>query len=390
MTQLPLLRDDRWDHLAELVDHNKPLSRLCYAAAHVVMNESYSGIDHTLDKPGSAKEIAEHVDWRSTMAVRSSIASSGMGIAEAMDTAQRFSLGWDSARELIKQTGNLGVRFCAGASTDHLDLVEKTSHLVDGVCEQIEVIRNASGIPVILPMPLLPSLGAHDDHYVSVYTDIARNCSDGPLIVHWLGPMFLPSLEGYFPGDSFERIMRSDPSKFRGAKLSMLDAVLEVRLRRALLEDDQIMLTGDDFHFGSLIAGDGPVERTTMIGDIKVPLGDFSHALLGIFDAVSAPASLAIRLLDKGGRKSYDEIMGHCEALGQCAFEEPTKFYKTGLAFLSWLNGCQPNPMLVNHEEQCRDRGHLQRVASLASEAGAIKDADTANARLKEWTSSND
>lgn len=390
MTERAPLRDDRWTHLEELVDHNKPLSRLCYAAAHVVMNDSYSGVGHSPDEPGSAQEIAEHVDWSSTMAVRSSIASSGMGIAEAMDTAQRFSLGWDSARELIERTGELGIDFCAGASTDHLTQVKTTTDLVDGVCQQIDIVRNAGGVPVILPMPLLPALATEADGYVAVYADIARNCSDGPLIVHWLGPMFLPSLEGYFPGDSFERVMRTDPSKFRAAKLSMLDATLEICLRRALLENDQVMLTGDDFHFGSLIAGDGPVERTTMIGDIEVPLGDFSHALLGIFDAVSAPASLAIRLLDKGDRESYNEIMGHCEALGQCVFEEPTKFYKTGLAFLSWLNGNQPNPMLVNHEETCRDKDYLLRIARLASDAGAIKDADTANARLEQWMSSND
>jgi hypothetical protein len=379
------LRDDVWDHLANRVDHTKPLSRLCYAATHVVMKDSYGGVNHTVENPGSGQEIAEHVDWAATMAIRSSIGKTGMGIAEAMDTAQRFSLGWESARELIRRTGELGVSFCAGASTDHMVKVETASDLVEGVCEQINVIRQAGGVPVILPMPLLPALGTDPDGYVAVYSDIAQNCSDGPLIVHWLGPMFLPSLEGYFPGDSFERVMQSDPEKFRAAKLSMLDAELEIRLRGVLVENEQVMLTGDDFHFGELIAGSSPATCSTTIGDQVVPLGNFSHALLGIFDAISQPAALALRLLEQGDRGSYDEIMGRCEALGQCIFEEPTRFYKTGLAFISWLNGHQSNPMLVNHEENRRSQAHLLRVAQLASEAGAISNAELANQRLAEW-----
>lgn len=382
MTEPLILKDDVWDSLTSGVDDSAPLSRLCFAATHVVLKESYRSVAHSPENPGNAQEIAEHIDWSATMSVRSSVAATGMGIAEAMDTAQRFSLGWEAARELIERTGRLGISFCAGVSTDHLSNVESTTDLVDGVCMQIDVVRRAGGIPVVLPMPLLPALGTDADGYVAVYADIARNCSDGPLIVHWLGPMFLPSLEGYFPGDSFERVMQSDPSKFRGAKLSMLDAALEVRLRRVLLQNDQVMLTGDDFHFGDLISGDNKEIRTTKIGEHDVKIGDFSHALLGIFDSTSRPAALAIRLLDKGDRESYNIIMKKCEALGQCVFEDPTRHYKTGLAFLSWLNGLQPNRMLLNHEEDCRDREHLLRVARLASEAGAITDAKTANERL--------
>ncbi|MCH7903305.1 MAG: DUF993 family protein [Armatimonadetes bacterium] len=390
MTPLPEFRDDRWAELANGVDMAAPLPRLCYAAVHVAMLDSYREVGHMPDSPGAAHEIAEHIDWESTMSLRTSIARTGMGIAEAMDTAQRFSLGWDAARDLIERTGKLGIRFCAGASTDHLERVETTTQLVDGVCSQIETIRSAGGVPVILPMPLLPSLGTDASGYVEVYGDIVRNSSDGPLIVHWLGPMFMPSLEGYFPGDSFEKVMQLDPQKLRAAKISMLDGALEVRLRRELLKNDQVMLTGDDFHFAGLIAGDGSVERTTTLGDRDVPLGDFSHALLGIFDAIAEPAALALRLLDRGDRTGYDEIMSRCEALGQCVFEEPTRFYKTGLAFLSWLNGHQPNAMLVNHEETCRDREHLLRVARLADEAGAITDPKTASKRVEGWISESE
>jgi hypothetical protein len=368
------------------VSHS-PLPRLCYAAAHVVMQDAYADVPHDEETPGSAEQIAEQVDWASTMSIRESIATSGMGIAEAMDTAQRFSLGWETARELIERTGRLQLQggFCAGASTDHLEVIRNTNDLVEGVCEQVEVIRSSGGVPVLLPMPLLAREKTGPEGYVSVYGDIIRNVSAGPLILHWLGPMFLPELEGYFPGDSFERIMRLDPERVRGAKLSMLDDALERRLRAVLLEQDQVMLTGDDFNFGGLIMGEGPASGTTELGGRQIPLGPFSHALLGIFDAIAHPAAHALRLLSDGDRDGCEAIMIRCEKLGQCVFERPTRYYKTGLAFIAWLNGHQPNRMLVNHEENRRDRQHLHRVAQLANDAGAITDATTARERFEAW-----
>ena len=386
------LDDDPWRELGDGVDSASPLPRLCYAAAHVVMKPAYANVPHAVTSPGTAEAIAAHVDWDATMTVRTRIGATGMGIAEAMDTAQRFDLGWNAARELIERTGRLDLPggFCAGASTDHLSIADTTTRIVDGVVEQIDVIRKAGGVPVILPMPRLCELGLDEDGFVAVYGDIARAAGDGALIVHWLGPMFLAALEGYFPGDSFLRIMRGDPERYRAAKLSMLDHELEVRLRRDLLQRDQIMLTGDDFHFGRLIAGEVegvmPEGRLVEFGGRLVPIGDFSHALLGIFDAISAPAALALRRLADGDRTGYDAIMDPCERLGQRIFEAPTHQYKVGLAFLAWLNGRQANPMLVNHLETARDAAHLEDVARLASESGAIEDAEVAATRLAAWT----
>ncbi|NCF38961.1 MAG: DUF993 family protein [Planctomycetia bacterium] len=393
LPQGPLaIDDDPWRALRDGVDADAPLPRLCYAAAHVVMQPEYAAVQHAVTSPGTAEAIAAHVDWDATMNVRTRIGATGMGIAEAMDTAQRFDLGWDAARELIERTGRLGLPggFCAGASTDHLSRADTTTRIVDGVVEQIETIRNAGGVAVILPMPRLCELGLDEDGFVAVYGDIARAAGEGPLIVHWLGPMFLASLEGYFPGESFLRIMRNDPDRYRAAKLSMLDHELEVRLRRDLLQRDQIMLTGDDFHFGRLIAGEVegimPEERMVEFDGRLVPIGDFSHALLGIFDAIAVPAALALRRLAAGDRTAYDAIMDPCERLGQRIFESPTHQYKVGLAFLAWLNGRQANPMLVNHLESARDAAHVEDVARLASESGAIEDAEVAATRLAAWS----
>ncbi len=390
MTSIDLSVDPFAD-LRDGVNGSSPLPRLCYAAAHVVMQPSYASVTHSVDAPGSADEIAAHLDWDATMAVRTRIGATGMGIAEAMDTAQRFNLGWTAARELIERTGRLGLPggFCAGASTDHLARADTVTAIIDGVVEQIGVIRAAGGVAVVLPMPRLCELGLDEDGFCEVYDAIARHAGDGPLVVHWLGPMFLPSLEGYFPGESFLRIMRANPERYRAAKLSMLDHDLEVRLRRDLLERDQIMMTGDDFHFGALIRGEGDgipeTVRTTEFDGRAVSLGDFSHALLGIFDAIAEPAALALRRLAAGDRAGYDRIMSPCEMLGQTIFEAPTRFYKTGLAFLAWLNGAQTNPMLVNHEEHARDIDHLMRVVRDAVAAGAISDPATATKRLAAW-----
>ena len=380
------LPEDPWADLRVGIDDQSPLPRLCYAATRVVMSNDYAKIDHAPDRRGGGDEIAGNIDWDSTMNLRRRIAATGMGIAEAMDTAQRFDLGWPAARELIERTGGLDLPagFCAGASVDHLEKAETTVDLVDGVVEQIHVIREAGGVPVVLPMPRLCELGLDEDGFTAVYDDIARHAGDGPLIVHWLGPMFLPALEGYFPGDSFLRIMRANPERYRAAKLSMLDHDLEVRLRRDLLERDQIMMTGDDFHFGRLIAGEPGAEplRTVEFDGHEVPIGDFSHALLGIFDAIAVPAALALRRLAIGDRAAYDRIMVECERLGQAIFEAPTRHYKTGLAFLAWLDGRQSNPMLVNHEERSRPPERLLEYLAIAAAAGTLEDVAGVEQRL--------
>ena len=241
------------------------------------------------ETPGSSDEIVEHIDWDATMRFRSHLSKHGFGVAEAMDTAQRMELGWKSSHRLIEQTGQLQLKkgFVAGAWTDHVDATSPTQ-LIDAVIEQSLIIQAAGGMPIILSMPWLSINQCNSDIYVDVYSRIIQ-ALEGPLLIHWLGEMFIPALRGYFPGDSFERIMNFAPEKVRGAKLSLLDESLERTLRKKLLERDQIILTGDDYHFANLIEGDAlSIDRRTQIGDLDVALGDFSHALLGIFDGVAS------------------------------------------------------------------------------------------------------
>jgi hypothetical protein len=323
------------------------------------------------------------------MQLRRDMDTFGVGVAEAMDTAQRFFLGWPAARRLIAETGALRLSngFCAGAGTDQTAPIGKPADLIDAVVEQCAYITSHGGVPVILPMPWLCAEGADEQAYVDVYAAIIRQVR-GPVFLHWLGSMFLASLAGYFPGRSFDRIMALDPSVVRGCKLSLLDRAFEERVRRELLQHDQIVLTGDDFHFGELmlgVAGSEAPARTTMIGDREVMLGDFSHALLGILDAIAKPTRAALEVLEKGDRDGFAARMAKCEALGRFVFQAPTQHYKAGLAFLAWLNGQQDNFLLVNREDLMRDKAHYLECARLAREAGCVHDEATFAARLAEF-----
>lgn len=361
--------------------------RTVFAAAHVVMSESYRDIDHTLQQPGAAEVIAEHIDWAATMALRTRLDDLGFGIAEAMDTAQRFFLGWQSAERLIRECGkrNLTHGFIAGAGVDQSPGARSKAEIVDAVVEQVGVIQSAGGYAILLPLVWLAQNDCGEQDYVDVYAAIIDQC-DGPLCVHWLGEMFMPALRGYFPGDSFARVMAHDAAKVRGCKLSLLDAELERRVRRELATRDQVVFTGDDFHFASLIAGDdgSHVEHYTDFGGHQLAHGGFSHALLGVFDGIAEPASVALQFLAHGDRARFFEILQPCEQLGQLLFAAPTQHYKAGLAFLGWLNGLQENFMLVNREERARNTEHYLRVASLASRAGAIGNAAVATDRLRQ------
>ena len=372
----------RLDALGEV-----PPCRAAYAAAHVVMKSDYQDVAHGVDTPGSPDEIARHIDWDRTADFRQHLLDQGFRVAEAMDTAQRFQLGYPAARRLIRLCGELsGDRgFIAGASTDHLDAVDGPDDLVDGTLEQMTTIRGHGGMPIVLPMPWLTANAADEETYVDVYGRIVDD-ADGPLLIHWLGKAFAPSLDGYFPGDSFERIMARDPEKVRGVKLSLLDDRFEVEVRRRLLSRGQLVFTGDDYHFGGLILGSDPAPlRHVSLGGRAVPAGRFSHALLGIFDATAIPAGVALRLLAHGLTDDYVEIMSRCEALADVIFEPPVARYKAGLAFVGWLNGFQDQFLLINHEQRERDRDHYLRVAKLASRAGAIRHARRAASRLEAW-----
>jgi hypothetical protein len=363
------------------------LPRLCFAAAHVVMRPEYAALGHSPSNPGSPASIADHVDWDATMEVRRRIGAYGFGIAEAMDTAQRFEIGWPAARRLIEECGQLGLArgFVAGAGCDQLtDADAGRTARIDAIVEQVGMIQSAGGSAVILPQPWLCAEGCGEEDWVAFYADIVRQVG-GPLVVHWLGEMFHAGMRGAFPGRSFRRIMALDPAKIRACKLSLLDASFEVEVRDALRADGQLVLTGDDFHFGALMIGDGTgfADETVAFGSEDVGMGAFSHALLGVLDAVAAPVSRALQALAAGDFELCRVQMNACEEFGRIAFEAPTSNYKTGLALCAWLNGWQEEFLMPNGAEQSRDLDHIRRLVEAADRAGVLEDPGRAAQRLR-------
>ncbi len=380
------LRDDLLnDARAELASLDRaaggapPPCREVYAACHVVMQDAYVAVES--NPPDS---VSDWIDWEATATIRRRLAGHGFGIAEAMDTAQRYELGWECALRLIEGCGamRLSYGFVAGASTDHLADCQDPDALAQAWAWQANQILAAGGTPVLLPQPQLTAWRYDADAFVDCYRRVL-DAVDGPLLLHWLGEMFHPAMRGYFPDDSLRRVLALDTDKVRGVKLSLLDARFERKLRRDLKDSGQCVFTGDDFHFADLIGGD-----TGYRGERAVPSdadGCFSHALLGIFDAIAAPAGLALRFLAHQRRDAYDRLMAPCEALGQAVFESPTQDYKAGLAWIAWLNDWQSNPMLVHHHERTRDHEHLLRITQLASDAGCLDNADLASRRCAKW-----
>ncbi len=377
--------------------HTDPsLPRLCYAALHVVVRHDYAEAGHSVDRPGAPEEIEEWIDWEATAGLRRWVDSLGFGVAEAMDTAQRFEIGWPSARRLIELCASLELRngFVAGAGSDQVDAIASTSELIDAVVEQAEFIDGLGGVPVVLPMEQLAARGASEREYVDVYGAIIDQL-EGPLFLHWLGEMFHPAMRGYFPGNSLERILARQPEKVRGVKLSLLDEEFEVRLRRRIAVRGQIVLTGDDHHFArllegaQLLEGEGQSGASRIHGSFdlngrRVAVGDFSHALLGAFDAVAAPAAKALRALGDGDVERYRELMAPAEELARFIFQPPTRHYKAGLAYHAWLRGLQDNPMLVNREDLARHADYYRGVAERAERAGSLGDGEVASRRLAE------
>ena len=354
-----------------------PVRRL-FAAGRVVMADSYSGLAHTPDSPGTPGEIEPHVDWNATRAERQYLMSHGMGIAEAMDTAQRFLLGWTLSKRLIEDTAQLAppAGFIAGACADHLDHIGSAAELAEGVASQANYIRTSGGLPILLPMPWLVQESCDEDSFVSVYDQVLSQV-DGPVLIHWLGQPFLAGMERYFPGKSFQRVMALDREKIAGVKLSLLDPAFECSVRRELIPHGQVVLTGDDLNFPALLEGRAQdVLSSRELAGHSLACGDFSHGLLGILDAIPRPAALALRALTAGDRELYRTIMEPCAELGALLFSHPTWGYRAGLAHLAWLAGRQSNPMLPNHEESIRGAEYNQRLALLAARAGVFDDRE--------------
>ncbi|MFA5708955.1 MAG: dihydrodipicolinate synthase family protein [Mycolicibacterium sp.] len=351
-------------------------SRIAYAAAHVVPKVL---ADNT---PGAPADL----DWDATLAYRHQLWSYGLGVADAMDTAQRgMGLDWAATRELIRRSAReadaVGGRLACGAGTDHLDVADLAggarglAQITDAYRAQIDVVRSAGAQVILMASRALAQVAGSPADYLTVYGALLAE-ADRPMILHWLGEMFDPALRGYW-GDTdidgatstFHRLVEEHAATIDGVKVSLLDAEHEVALRRALPAGVRLY-TGDDFNYPDLIVGDST---------------GYSDALLGIFAAIYPAASTALQELDAGDGPRAKEILESTQALGRHIFAAPTRYYKTGIAFLSWLNGHQPGFALVGGQSSGRSVGHLAELFVLADRAGLLTDPDLAAGRMRSF-----
>ncbi|WP_043440747.1 DUF993 family protein [Arthrobacter sp. L77] len=343
------------------------LSRTVYAAAHVVPRTTADNV------PGAPADL----DWDATLAFRHHLWSWGLGVADAMDTAQR-NMGLDAAatRELIRRSAaeaeTVGGGLVVGVTTDHVDdAVIPLGAVVDAYKEQLHFAEDAGASVVLMASRHLARAAGSAEDYERAYAEVLASAG-APVILHWLGSAFDPALGSYFGSSDTEvaastllKIIANAPDRVAGVKMSLLDADAE-RAVRAQLPAPIRMFTGDDFNYVSLIGGDS---------------SGHSDALLGAFAALGPHASAAVQALDADDHDAYARILGPTEALSRQVFASPTYYYKAGVAFLSWLNGHQPGVGMVGGLHAARSLPHLSEIVRLANACGALEHPELARER---------
>ncbi len=326
-------------------------SRIAFAAAHVAADD-------------------DGIDWEATLAFRHHLWEHGLGVAEAMDTAQRgMGLEWPDARELIRRTAAEKTgRLAAGAATDHAQ--PRTLDEVRAAYEaQCEFVEGAGAQVIVMASRALAAQAGGPDDYREVYGAVLGGVQQ-PAILHWLGDMFDPQLAGYWGSENLDEateivldIVSTHADKVDGVKVSLLDAQREIDIRRRLPEGVRLY-TGDDFNYPELIASG-------------------SDALLGVFDPIAPAAAAALAALEAGDRDAYDRIFAPTVPLARKLFEAPTYHYKVGVVFLAWLNGHQEHFRLLGGLEGARSAEHLADVYELAARAGLLRDPELAEHRMR-------
>jgi hypothetical protein len=348
-----------------------PFNRVAYAAAHVVA-------DPLADND---PWLTPAIDWDRTIAFRKHLWSLGLGVAEAMDTAQRgMGMDWNNSLELIRRSLDAAkdmpsALIASGAGTDHLE--PGAGVTIDDVIrayeEQCTAVEKLGGRIILMASRALAKAARSPDDYVKVYGRILGQVRE-PVIIHWLGDMFDPALAGYWGHADYDAamdvavdIIADNADKIDGVKISLLDKDKEIAMRRRLPQGSR-MYTGDDFNYAELIAGDAQ---------------GYSDALLGIFDAIAPAAAAALGTLARGDTKAFHEILSPTVPLSRHIFKAPTRFYKTGVVFMAYLNGLQNHFTMIGGQESTRSTVHLSELFRLADAAGLLADPDLAAARMR-------
>ncbi|MES2242664.1 MAG: dihydrodipicolinate synthase family protein [Pseudomonadota bacterium] len=352
-------------------------NRIAYSAAHVVA-DPLAVVDPWINCA---------VDWDATIAYRRHLWSLGLGVAEAMDTAQRgMGLDWPTSLELIRRSLEAakdvpGALVASGCGTDHLVLenVKTVDEVIAGYEEQMAAIEKLGGKLIVMASRALARVAKSPADYERVYDRILSQARQ-PVVLHWLGEMFDPALAGYWGSSDVEQamdtalgIINAHPDKVDGIKISLLDKDKEIAMRRRLPAGVRVY-TGDDFNYAELIAGDG-------FGSER--FHGQSDALLGIFDAIAPAASAALGELAQGNVEKFHAILGPTVPLSRHIFAAPTRFYKTGVVSMAWLNGHQSHFTMVGGQQSTRSLQHFAELFRLADVANLLEQPELAVRRMK-------
>jgi hypothetical protein len=352
-------------------------NRIAYSAAHVVADPR-AAVDPWLQCA---------IDWDATIAYRRHLWSLGLGVAEAMDTAQRgMGLDWPTSLELIRRSLAAaqdipGALVASGCGTDHLapESVTSVDQVIAAYEEQMAAIEKLGGKLIVMASRALARVATGPADYERVYDRVLRQARQ-PVILHWLGDTFDPALAGYWGAanvnaamDTALGVIAANAAKVDGIKISLLDKDKEIAMRRRLPAGVR-MYTGDDFNYAELIAGDGFGSE---------PMHSKSDALLGIFDAIAPAASAALAELAQGNVEKFHAILGPTVPLSRHIFAAPTRFYKTGVVFMAWLNGHQSHFTMVGGQQSARSMLHLTELFRLADAANLLEQPELAVRRMK-------
>jgi hypothetical protein len=285
-------------------------------------------------------------------------------VAEAMDTAQRgMGLDWPTSLELIRRSldaarDHPGALLASGCGTDHLAPAPARS--VDDVIRAYEEQMEASSARRPPHPDGEPRAGARGEVAGRLRTRLRPRAAQvrEPVILHWLGDMFDPALKGYWGSDDIARrwTPRSTssprtPARSTASRSRCSTRTKEIAMRRRLprrrahVHRRRLQLRRAD--------------RRRRAGHSATRC---SASSTPIAPAASGRAGRA----RQGDRGALPRHPGADVPLSRHIFRAPTRFYKTGVVFMAWLNGHQDHFVMVGGQQSTRSLPHLAELFRLA------------------------
>ena len=94
-------------------------------------------------------------------------------------------------------------------------------------------------------------------------------------------------------------------------------------------------------------------------------------------------AAAALGSLARGDEKSFHDILAPTVPLSRHIFKAPTRFYKTGVVFMAWLNGHQRHFAMVGGQQGARSLPHFAELFRLADAANLLEQPELAQHRMR-------